>query len=537
LKKYSSMAKDCQHQSRVTKCPQDCERVCRPRPVLRLTSPAQVSKLGYNRNSTRGTCMIREQNNYFLPLLALLDLASILIAYAISASQSCALWGCRHAPSYIAIDLPFTLSHYLHIAPLVIIMPLLFLVITGSYRHTGTRMFRRILQSTGSAVAVSALCLLSMQFLYPALVETRVFLALFFSLSWFGFIINRWLLARIIRGVRGNSTLIQHVLIVGIDASALEAAEVFQKQCPWGIRVAGYLSNDPADIGRTIGAARVLNTIENFDEVINHHVVDSVLLISSVTNTDTEAIRTLAMLCETRGIDFSFSSSAFTRYSAFVTAEHFEGFSTISLRSVGLRPEKLFFKRLFDILASLSLIVLLTPFWIIIPAWIRRNSPGPALFCQERVGRHGRLFMMYKFRTMVVGADQMVDQVMGLNEMDGPVFKIKNDPRFTGIGQFLRTTSIDELPQLFNVLKGDMSLVGPRPPLIKEVAQYLPWQRKRLSVMPGITCLWQVTGRNEIKFDEWMQLDLQYIENWSLVLDCKILLRTATAVLSRRGAE
>jgi lipopolysaccharide/colanic/teichoic acid biosynthesis glycosyltransferase len=121
--------------------------------------------------------------------------------------------------------------------------------------------------------------------------------------------------------------------------------------------------------------------------------------------------------------------------------------------------------------------------------------------------------------------------------MDGPVFKIKNDPRFTGIGQFLRTTSIDELPQLFNVLKGDMSLVGPRPPLMKEVAQYLPWQRKRLSVMPGITCLWQVTGRNEIKFDEWMQLDLQYIENWSLVLDCKILLRTATAVLSRRGAE
>jgi lipopolysaccharide/colanic/teichoic acid biosynthesis glycosyltransferase len=138
---------------------------------------------------------------------------------------------------------------------------------------------------------------------------------------------------------------------------------------------------------------------------------------------------------------------------------------------------------------------------------------------------------------MVVGADRMVDQVAGLNDMDGPVFKIKNDPRFTGIGRFLRTTSIDELPQLFNVLKGDMSLVGPRPPIMSEVVKYLPWQRKRLSVVPGITCLWQVTGRNEIKFDEWMQLDLQYIENWSLMLDFKILLQTVTAVLSRRGAE
>jgi exopolysaccharide biosynthesis polyprenyl glycosylphosphotransferase len=481
--------------------------------------------------------MIREQNNYFLPLLALLDLALILIAYAVSAPLSCAFGGCSHVQPFISLDLPFTWSHYLHIAPLLVIMPLLFLVITGSYRYTGTRMLRRILQPTGSAVAVSALCLLSMQLLYPALTDVHLFLALFFLLSWCGFIVNRWLIAQIIRSVRGNSTLVQHVLIVGIDASALAAAEVFQKKCPWGIRVAGYLSNDPADIGRTIGTARVLNTVENFDEVINHHVVDSVLLISSVTTTDTDTIRALAMRCETRGIDFAFSSSAFTRHSAFVTAEYFEGLSTISLRSVGLRPEKLFFKRLFDIFASLSLIALFTPFWIIVPVWIRRNSPGPALFCQERVGKHGRLFAMYKFRTMVVGADQMVDQVAGLNEMDGPVFKIKNDPRFTGIGQFLRTTSIDELPQLFNVLKGDMSLVGPRPPLMKEVAQYLPWQRKRLSVVPGITCLWQVTGRNEIKFDEWMQLDLQYIENWSLALDCKILIRTATAVLSRRGAE
>jgi lipopolysaccharide/colanic/teichoic acid biosynthesis glycosyltransferase len=143
---------------------------------------------------------------------------------------------------------------------------------------------------------------------------------------------------------------------------------------------------------------------------------------------------------------------------------------------------------------------------------------------------------MYKFRSMVVDAEKMQARLTHLNEMDGPVFKIKDDPRFTGIGKFLRQTSIDELPQLFNVLKGDMSLVGPRPPLMKEVLQYQPWQKKRISVTPGITCLWQVTGRNNIKFEEWIQLDLQYIENWSLTLDFKILLRTVFVVLSRYGA-
>ena len=144
---------------------------------------------------------------------------------------------------------------------------------------------------------------------------------------------------------------------------------------------------------------------------------------------------------------------------------------------------------------------------------------------------------MYKFRTMVVGAEKMQDKVMHLNEMDGPVFKIRDDPRHTRMGKFLRKTSLDELPQLFNVFVGNMSLVGPRPPIMKEVLQYRLWQRKRLSVKQGVTCLWQVTGRNEIKFDEWMKLDMQYIENWSLTLDFKILLMTVKAVVSQKGAE
>ncbi len=196
----------------------------------------------------------------------------------------------------------------------------------------------------------------------------------------------------------------------------------------------------------------------------------------------------------------------------------------------------LFVKRLIDLAASAVAIVLCTPFWIIIPVLIKRDSPGPAFYVQERVGKNGRLFHMYKFRSMVDGAEKMQNLVMHLNEMDGPVFKIKADPRLTRIGKFLRRTSLDELPQLFNVFNGTMSLVGPRPPILSEVSQYRPWQRKRLSVTPGVTCLWQVTGRNEITFDEWMKLDMQYIENWSLALDIKILLKTVKAVIKRRGA-
>ena len=178
------------------------------------------------------------------------------------------------------------------------------------------------------------------------------------------------------------------------------------------------------------------------------------------------------------------------------------------------------------------------------PAWqltlaaaiaVRIESEGPLLFRQIRAGRNGRKFTMLKFRSMVVDAEKLRAKLDHLNEMDGPVFKIRHDPRITKVGRFIRKTSIDELPQLFNVLFGDMSLVGPRPPLPSEVAQYQPWQRRRLSVKPGITGPWQVSGRNEISFEEWMRMDLEYIDNWSLWLDIKIILKTVPKVFKGSG--
>jgi lipopolysaccharide/colanic/teichoic acid biosynthesis glycosyltransferase len=168
---------------------------------------------------------------------------------------------------------------------------------------------------------------------------------------------------------------------------------------------------------------------------------------------------------------------------------------------------------------------------------IKVTSPGPVLFRQLRCGFHGRPFTFLKFRSMRVGAELMKPHLAPFNEMDGPAFKMTNDPRVTAPGGFLRRTSLDELPQLFNILRGDMSFVGPRPAVLEEVRQYEPWQRRRLSMKPGLTCLWQVSGRSELTFDEWMRLDLEYIDNWSLWLDLKIALKTIPAVLLGRGAR
>ena len=195
-----------------------------------------------------------------------------------------------------------------------------------------------------------------------------------------------------------------------------------------------------------------------------------------------------------------------------------------------------FLKRATDILIASLILLLLLPVIPIIVLLIKLDSPGPILFKQKRVGKNGREFDFYKFRSMHVGAENVIASLRPLSGVDGPVFKLKEDPRVTGPGRFLRRSSLDELPQLLNVLKGDMSIVGPRPNLPSEVSQYLPWQRRRLDVTPGITCYWQIAGRSHIGFQEWMRLDLEYIRNRSLVTDVKIMLKTIPAVIARKGA-
>ncbi|RIH63417.1 sugar transferase [Mariniphaga sediminis] len=198
--------------------------------------------------------------------------------------------------------------------------------------------------------------------------------------------------------------------------------------------------------------------------------------------------------------------------------------------SVGLRM-----KSVFDLFFSFSVIMLISPVFLIIAIAIRLEDGGSVFFIQERVGLNGRRFPIFKFRTMVANAEALKVSLQGLNEQSGPVFKIRNDPRVTRIGRFLRKTSFDELPQFFNVLRGEMSVVGPRPPIPSEVEEYKQWQKRRLTVKPGITCTWQVSGRNGIPFEEWVRLDLEYIDNWSFTRDVILVLKTVKVILKRTG--
>lgn len=203
---------------------------------------------------------------------------------------------------------------------------------------------------------------------------------------------------------------------------------------------------------------------------------------------------------------------------------------------LGADPLRRFVKRCIDMLAAGTLLLLLGPFMALIALAVRLTSDGPAFFLQERVGRNGEIFEMFKFRTMYKDADRRLSELQARNEQNGPVFKIRRDPRITPLGRHLRRWSLDELPQLFNVLEGAMSLVGPRPPLPDEVRNYRDWEAQRLLVKPGLTCIWQVNGRSEIDFETWVQMDIEYIANWSLTTDFKLMAKTLPAVVRGEGA-
>ena len=243
--------------------------------------------------------------------------------------------------------------------------------------------------------------------------------------------------------------------------------------------------------------------------------------------------------CDERGVDVLLPLPPSIPQRSRVELNTIDGFDTplLGLRRTPTSEVGLALKRVMDILVSSVMLIGAAPVMLATAAAIKLTSSGPIFFQQERSGRNGRRFTMFKFRSMVVDAEKRKKELAHLNEMSGPVFKITRDPRVTRIGQLIRKTSVDELPQLFNILRGDMSLVGPRPPLPSEVDQYQPWQRRRLSVKPGLTGLWQVSGRNNVDFEEWMAMDLRYIDDWSLWLDMKIILRTVPAVLFRAGAS
>ena len=347
------------------------------------------------------------------------------------------------------------------------------------------------------------------------------------------------LLARAIVSLHGRlrhlpSRHQRNILIVGTNAKALEMGNLVTQYADWGLRVTGYVRVGEGSCPAT--PVPVLGSVSDLPGIIEGNVVDEIIFVGAEPR-DLDGLDEVLAICKEQGIRTRVAVDLFPAKITKVSMEFLENVPLLTFSATPDHALALLAKRTLDVVVSALLLVLLLPFLIIVGLLVRLTSSGPVIYRQERCGLFGRRFVLYKFRSMFDGAEDVLWEIKHLNEMDGPVFKMRNDPRVTALGKFMRRSSIDELPQLWNVLKGEMSLVGPRAPLPDEVREYTRWQRRRLSVKPGITCLWQVSGRNEIDFHEWMKLDLQYIDNWSLLLDLKILLRTFPVVLFGKGAR
>ena len=300
-------------------------------------------------------------------------------------------------------------------------------------------------------------------------------------------------------------------------------------------RLVGYLSfADEASDARL--RAPLLGTIDDLAATLRQRVVDEVYF-ASTANEHSAVVQSAIRICEEFGEPFALPSCAYRLTRARITPSSAVTDGYAHFLTVQVKPLQRWMKRLFDILASAIALAVLSPLLIATSILVKLTSRGSVLFKQERVGLLGRKFHMLKFRSMVSNAEELKARLLAANEQSGPVFKMTHDPRVTAVGRFIRKYSIDELPQLVNVLRGDMSIVGPRPPLPSEVLRYEAWQRRRLSVRPGLTCVWQVSGRNEISFHDWMLLDMRYIDHWSLAHDFSLILRTVPVVLTGRGAS
>jgi exopolysaccharide biosynthesis polyprenyl glycosylphosphotransferase len=330
---------------------------------------------------------------------------------------------------------------------------------------------------------------------------------------------------------------LRYMLILGTNPRAVEFAHRISARVDRGYRVLGFVDDHWPGFPNLAGTGlEVVSDYSGLAEYLRRNVVDEVAIylpLGSFYKHSSE----VALLCEQHGIIMRFNSDIFGSKNTRWRAEEFDGDQYVATYSLHRELWPYTLKRILDVTVAACALLLLAPILLIAAIGIKLTSPGPVFFLQERIGMNKRRFKIYKFRTMVPDAEKLMSALEKDNEAGGPVFKMKNDPRITRIGRALRKSSVDELPQLFNVLRGDMSLVGPRPLPVRDYEGFNEdWQRRRFSVKPGITCLWQVNGRSGVSFDQWMLLDLQYMDEWSLWLDLKILAKTVPAVIKGEGA-
>ena len=387
------------------------------------------------------------------------------------------------------------------------------------------------LARTARAFAMVAVGVAAVAFLARQQGASRLLAGLYFAVAFALILGGRVVSHELARMTRGGRNARRYA-VVGTGGMAREIVESISAHPEWGLRFAGFIRLDGT---RDRSRGPVLGLLSRLGRVLEDEVLD--VVIFAVPRERLGDVERGMHLCEEQGVEVRISLDILRFGSGNMMIADVDGVPMLAFTRTPSDAIALAAKRVFDVLASAFALIVFAPLFAAITLAIRIDSPGPVFFKQRRVGRNGRAFQMLKFRSMYQDAEQRLESLRAQNEMSGPVFKMRDDPRITPVGRFLRRTSLDELPQFWNVLVGEMSVVGPRPPIPAEVREYKRWQRRRLSVKPGITCLWQISGRNNVDFDRWMELDLDYIDRWSLWSDLAICLKTIPAVLSARGAR
>ncbi len=393
------------------------------------------------------------------------------------------------------------------------------------------------LKEVAQAVAISAGLLLIGAAIgrWPTINVRTVTIFALVSLALIGF--TRVALRFNLRRLRERGHNVKSLLILGGGERGQQFASHIQRRPDLGYKLLGYVDSDGPFNREAIGGAPWLGAVEDLPEIVANEVIDEVAITLPVKSRYAQIESAVALL-EEQGITTHLLLDFFPQKIARSQTAELDGIPIVSLHTAPRFSWRTEAKRLFDLVSGILLLIILSPLFVVVAIAIKLDSAGPVFFVQERVGLNKRRFRMIKFRTMLADAEARMKEIEHLNEKAGPIFKIRNDPRITRVGRWLRKTSVDELPQLVNVMLGQMSIVGPRPLSVRDALQIAePWQKRRFSMKPGLTCLWQISGRSDLSFEQWVKLDLEYIDCWSLALDASILIRTVPAIVLARGAS
>lgn len=359
---------------------------------------------------------------------------------------------------------------------------------------------------------------------------SRLYFGIFLAADYIVLLTERLILRKIIIDSSKKNETGKRIVIVGLMEKARKLVKDLQEQEDFPPNIIGYVSLDQNYVGKILG------TVDQLPDILIQHAVDEVIF--ALPKDYIGKVEEYIQICEELGVTVRMILDFYNLKISKTLLSYIGNLPVLTFHTVSLNEEQLFAKRVVDIIGSLIGLVFTALAFVIFAPVIKLTSKGPVFFVQKRVGQNGRVFHCYKFRTMVADAEDQLSTLKEENEMSGNMFKMKDDPRVTKIGRFLRAYSIDELPQFYNVLRGDMSLVGTRPPTVSEVSEYELKHRRRLSIKPGLTGMWQVSGRNEISdFEQVYALDINYIDNWTLLLDFKIMLKTIGVVITKKGAS